>query len=109
MIKGKRRIRSDGNGGWDVNVQRKEWWKVGLIGAVLVGAFTMAGETLIEDIHGLVIKDSLTEHRLEQLEARQENVEELVSELRDTMMKLDLTQQQLVEVLNRMEIKEDGR
>lgn len=103
-----KRIRSDGNGGWDVNVQKREWWKVGLIGALLIGALTMAGETLVEDLHGLVVKDQLTEHRLSQLEGRQERVEGLVSELRDTMTKLDLTQQQLIEVLNRMEAKEDG-
>lgn len=102
-----KRIRSDGNGGWDVNVQKREWWKVGLIGALLIGALTMAGETLVEDLHGLVVKDQLTEHRLKQLEGRQERVEGLVSELRDTMTKLDLTQQQLIEVLNRMEAKED--
>ena len=104
-----KRIRSDGNGGWNVNVQKREWWKVGLTGVFLVGALTMAGQTLVEDIHNLVVKDSLTEHRLGQLEKRQRDVEKLLSEMHTAMTRLDLTQQQLVDVLNRMEIKEGER
>jgi hypothetical protein len=97
-----KRIKRDGNGGWNVNVQGHEWWKAGLIGVFLAGVFTMAGETLVEDLHDLVTNSSKMEHRVTQLEQQRAADRALLIELNATMRALKTTQKRLVRALENL-------
>jgi len=97
-----KRIKRDGNGGWNVNVQSREWWKAGLVGVFLVGVLTMAGETLVEDLHGLVTNNSKMEHRITQLEKQRAADRKLLIELNATMRALETTQGRLVRAIENL-------
>src|SRR6056297_1180214 len=97
-----KRIKRDGNGGWSVNVQSRELWKAGLVGVFLVGVLTMAGETLVEDLHGLVTNNSKMEHRITQLEQQRASDRALLIELNATMRALETTQERLVRAIENL-------
>lgn len=84
-----KRVVSDQNGGYNVNVQRKEiWTKLVPAAAVLMTGAGFGIQAVVEDIHELIVEAPLVEHRIEVLEARANATDEILLELQGAVVRL---------------------
>lgn len=82
------RAKSDGNGGFDINVQKKELGKYGAIGAIVILAFSGAGTALGSQVWDMIANDKAQTQKIEYNEARIERNKARIEKHEDEQDKL---------------------